>query len=217
MALSTFIDQVKNKGLARTNRYTVSIGYPGDSMSIAGLLCDAVNLPGMNYATTPNRIFGEVREVPYERGFDPVTLTFYVDAEEMKVKKVFDDWMAAIMNPRTRVLGYYRDYVKDIAIAINTVDDQTPYVLTLYEAYPKTIAPIQLDYNSRDVMKLSVTFSYKYWNTSGLEAASGTAPPSDLPAGDPQSAFTNTGTSTGGQEDMWLAFMDYYNPDTYYE
>jgi hypothetical protein len=38
-------------------------------------------------------------------------------------------------------------------------------MISLYEAYPKTVSAIQLDYANRDVMKIQVTMMYKYWRS----------------------------------------------------
>lgn len=165
--ISNFISQVKHRGLARTNRYDVIVIFPyknatTETMTVASLFCDSVNLPGANISTNPQRVFGEPREMPYEKIYDPVTLSFYVDSG-MEIKTAFDDWMNMVVDTDKRTIGYYRDFTSLVHIYVRTVNNQAPYMCTLYEAYPKTINAIQLDSSSRDVMKLSVTMQYKYW------------------------------------------------------
>lgn len=191
MSLSNFISEVKTRGLARTNRYTVQILDPADpdSAKLAQLFCESASLPSINMNTTPYRIYGESREMPYERGFDPVTLTFYVDAE-MKIKKMFDSWINSVMNPVTRQMGYYKMYTRDIKIEVFDVSETlAPYSITLCEAYPKNIGTVQLDYNSKDVMKLPVTITYKYWKYSD----STVSPAESTLTQDSQSVNTSTG------------------------
>jgi hypothetical protein len=173
--ISNFITEVKRRGLARTNRYTVHIPFPisgqwavgRDTAEITNLLCDSVSLPGINIATTPQRFYGEIRELPYEKAFDPVTMTFYVDSQ-MDVKTAFDKWMALIIDPFNRTIGYYEDYVRDIEIRVENIDGSQPIMIKLFEAYPKTVGSIQLDSGNKDVMKLSVTWQYKYWISTQL-------------------------------------------------
>jgi hypothetical protein len=129
---------------------------------MAELFCETVNLPGINIATTPQRIFGEDRQMPYEKIYDPVSMTFYVDTQ-MTIKTAFDRWIAMIINPDRRTVQYYNTYIRPIEIYIVSVDNQQPYKITLYEAYPKTIGSINLSSESREVMKLPITFQYKYW------------------------------------------------------
>ena len=165
--LTDFIAKVK-QGMARNNRYlvTIPLGY-GNASEIASLFCESVSLPGLSVATTPHRIYGEQREVPYERMFDPVTFTFYVDSG-LIIKKAFDDWMAQIIDPLTRTQAYYNDYIRDVTIEVYNVDDTVPYAVTLYKAYPKSVQAVQLDANGKDIMKLTVTLVYKYWESKEI-------------------------------------------------
>lgn len=170
--LQDFITEVKTRGLARTNRYLVSIPMPfadSDQNRLIELMCDSVTLPGINMATTPHRFWGEVREIPYERAFDNVTISFYLDTE-MLAKKAFDQWMSLIQNPSTRTLNYYDNYVTQIQIdVLDLENDSVMYSVKLHEAFPKTINAIQLDASDRSIMKLQVVLSYKYFTTSALE------------------------------------------------
>lgn len=184
--ITKFISEIKSRGLARTNSFEVTMSMPGSSSSgdrLISLFCDATNLPGLNIATTPSRSYGEERQLPYEPTYDPVTLSFYVDAD-MEVKMAFERWMGSIVNPNTREIMYYNDFVREVKIKMINRDYESilqseqlsdrvfeevasPYEVTLYEAYPKSIGSIQLDSNSRDVMKINVTMQYKYWRSSG--------------------------------------------------
>jgi hypothetical protein len=164
--LNKFISKVKQDGLARTNRYTVLFG----GMASAGLnqkldillLCDQVQIPGTNFNTSDMRTYGEVRKTPYERLYEDVNMSFYVDTN-MQVKKFFDDWMNRIQNPTTRNFNYYDSYVQDITIEVQDLKNQSRYGIKLYEAFPKSIGAVQLDYAGKDIMKLSVNFAYKYY------------------------------------------------------
>jgi hypothetical protein len=152
--------------MSRTNRYEVVIPFPdGRGSRLANLFCEATNLPGMNVATTPARTFGEIRQMPYERLFDPVNLSFYVDGD-MEVRAAFERWIHLIFNQTNRSIAYYNDYVRDIQIYVKNVEDNTTYIVTLYEAYPKSIQTVQMSADSREVMKIQVQMEYKSWKSS---------------------------------------------------
>ena len=88
-----FIAEIKTKGIARTNRFTVDLTPPqalAENVKRMLLFCEKATLPGINFTTTTNRSYGETREVVYDRTFEPVTLTFHVD-RKMTVKNIFDD------------------------------------------------------------------------------------------------------------------------------
>lgn len=179
-----FIAEIKTRGLARTNRYTVDFHPPkamSENVKRMLLFCTSASLPGINFASTPNRSYGETRDIVYDRMFDPVTLTFHVD-RAMTIKTIFDDWHSYIINPSDRTMGWYNDYVTPLTIRIQDLEDKTTYMCVLYEAYPKTIAPIELNAaDNNDTIKLAVTFQYKYWysipieqdNITGLEKSAG--------------------------------------------
>lgn len=168
--LNRFISEVKTRGLARTNRYVVEIPFPNsreyniddDSKRLTNLFCESIQLPGLNISTDPARTYGEAREMPYERTFETFSATFYVDTN-MKVKTAFDNWMSMIIDPKTRTIGYYKDFVTDINVHIETLEQSWPLTFKIYEAYPKSVSPIQLNLADRDVMTFTVTFQYKYW------------------------------------------------------
>ena len=166
--INDFISTVKTNGLARTNRYAVTFSTPAgvDATALRDtiLFCDQVQLPGVNYSTTQNRTYGEFREVPYEKIYDNISMSFYVD-KDMRVKKLFDQWVSSISNPVTRTYNFYKSYVTNMTIEVQDIQDKTSYTVTLYECYPKSIGSVQLDYASKDVMKLTVNMQYKYWES----------------------------------------------------
>jgi hypothetical protein len=135
------------------------------------LFCEAVQLPGLNVNTTPIRTFGEVREMPYEMNYDPITLSFYVDGN-MVIKGIFDEWILSVHNINTRNFNYYNNYTADVVkIFVEDLTNRPKYIVGLYEVYPKTVSAVQMGYDQKDVMKLSVSFAYKYWRSETLNRA----------------------------------------------
>lgn len=170
--IKEFIANIKQGALARTNRFAILFsppgGMPSASMKKILLFCSNVSIPGSSFQTTPLRIFGEQRETPYEKMYEPITMSFYVD-NELKVKQLFDEWMNLIQDPMSRTFGYYNDYTTPIVLEVQDLNDKTRYEVVLYECYPKAVGAIALDTASRgDVMKLDVTIQYKYFLTSPI-------------------------------------------------
>lgn len=169
--INRFIAEIKGGALARTNRFAVLFTppagvNPADLQKVL-LFCDQVQLPGANYSTVQNRTYGEFRETPYEKIYDNISMSFYVD-NDMKVKALFDDWMNVISNPVTRTYNYYNKYITNMVIEVQDLNDNTRYEVTLWECYPKGISSIQMDYASKDVMKLQVNMQYKYWTATPM-------------------------------------------------
>lgn len=185
--LNEFISTIKTQGLARSNRFSVNIPFKtwkgGDPRTVL-ILCDQAALPGITIASTQQRIWGELREMPYEALFEPVTFSFYVDTN-LGVKNLFEEWIQLVRDPESRVFNYYSNYTADINIYVHPLDenDMPVHTVTLYEAYPKSLQAINLDYSSKDVMKYSVTMNYKWYTTSSMTKADVTnelSNPSDI-------------------------------------
>lgn len=178
--LSDFISEIKRDGLARQNRFSVMFNPPkglltaGHPMPLIHLFCEQVVLPSITFASQPVKTFGEDREVVYDRNFEDIPLTFLVD-KNMYVKAFFDKWSELIIDPGSRLTGFYEDYTTTITVFVQDIDDKDVYTSAIFEAYPKTIAAVQLDNNSKDVMKLTVTFAYKY-HLNGQRSTSGGEP-----------------------------------------
>ena len=157
--LNDFIATIKKEGLARQNRFTVDIA--DNTNRIVQLFCEQAVLPSLSLASAATKSYGESREVVYDRNFESITLSFLVDTD-MQVKTYFDKWIDKIVDPMTRNHQYYESYIKNIVITVQDTKDNDTYKVVLYEAYPKNISAVTLDYNAKDVMKIQVTFNYKY-------------------------------------------------------
>jgi hypothetical protein len=169
--LREFISQVKNGGMAKASHYFVELNLPkclkgeepiASNKEKIALFCEQTEIPGVNLDTTKVRTYGETRESVYDKVYDTFTMSFYMD-NDFIVKQMFDTWIDKIYNPLTRHLNYPEQYITDkIRIFVQDTQDRDRYVVTLHEAHVKTVAPMQLNYGSRDILRLNVTFVYKY-------------------------------------------------------
>lgn len=173
--LKNFIAQVKTEGLMRTSRYAVSMRVPRSINSYSPnmrkilLFCTDITIPGVTIATNQIRIHGEVREAPNEKMFDNASMTFYVD-NNMEVKKFFDAWVNSIQDPVTRNFQYYDQYVSEIKIDVEDTKDRKRYEVEMHECYPKSVGQIQVGYEQKEIMKLTVSMNYKYWKSKSFLA-----------------------------------------------
>ena len=175
-SLSRFMEQAKHSGIARHNRFGVFFRYPRqlqqqishDDIRKVLLFCETVNIPGHNYLSATVRTFGEIREAPYEKFYNPINMTFYVDSD-MRVKHLFDDWAKAIQNPETRRFGYYDNYTTDIHIMVYNMAENEVYRVVCYECYPKEMMMVNMDTTSKDIMRLQISMQIKYWSSTPVQ------------------------------------------------
>lgn len=157
-------------GLARTNRYAVNFSLPATlsgnyDLPMILMFCERVEIPGLNVNTVPIRDYGEIREMPYEFNYDPIPMSFYVDTE-MQVKKFFDDWIMSVQNPTNRNFNYYKDFTSaKLTIEVQDLNDYTKYKVELFDAYPKTVSPVTLSYEDKNIMRMQVMFAFRYWRS----------------------------------------------------
>jgi hypothetical protein len=195
--LDEFISLSKNEGLSRASHYDVDIITPPKIFKDPGrnvkqiadplegkymMYCKATSLPGTNLLTNEVTTFGENREMPYQRSYDNLNLSFMMDID-LKIKRFFENWMNGIINPVTRVQEYYDNYIATITITINDNASKSSrerlnrttnerFKLTLYECYPKTIGEMTLSYDSEGFAELPVTMNYKYYKIDPIEDSS---------------------------------------------
>jgi hypothetical protein len=164
-----FKSTVRQMGVSRQNRFSVMIAPPAalESTNLQSviLFCKGVSVPGVNIVTAPVRTTGETIEAGYDRTFGAASMNFYVDTD-LKVRYFFDEWMNLIQNSDTRIFNYPNDYkARTIEISVLRLDNNISYMITLYEAFPKSIDPINLSSDENGVMTLGVSFDFKYYKT----------------------------------------------------
>ena len=124
--------------------------------------CESLSLPGRGVSTTPNRIYGPVREMPHERLYSgDLDMTFRI-GKDMLERDVFEKWMDQIVDKNSNDFKYYNEYTTEMNIAQLDHTDKQVYKIKLFDIYPKTINPI--DYNAStvdDYVRQSISFHFR--------------------------------------------------------
>ena len=168
-------------GFVRPNLFRVKIAKVGASeQATFRINCFQAQIPGNNVATTDPKD-ASFRSIAYHKIFADIILGFYCSGD-MKELHFFQDWMNKIVDNRTNHKGYYNDYVSNIEIEQlsrsvqgtyhkknfigprleNDNENQVLARWKLYDAYPKQIDPVQLDYGTNDtVMTMNTSITYR--------------------------------------------------------
>lgn len=133
-------------------------------------LCDAVEFPGRGFDVTQVRYNGPSQVFPNNVMYNQASLSFLCRTMSAE-RAFFDDWMD-IINPTSNWNFEYADnYYGTINIyqiaeygAEGTSKPFATYGWTLNKAWPTLVAPQQVTWNDQDVLRLQVTFAYKYWD-----------------------------------------------------
>ena len=186
--LSTFHSE---DGYATPNRFeviitpppkmgTVSVTNPfhgseraSDARAIS-LRCESINMPGRNLNTlTDSNIYGPTREIVDGVTYaEDIAMTF-VASSGLQERVFFEEWQKQAFDETTWNIGYYNDYVSVIDIYLLDKQDNRRFGLRLWESFTKTIGATSLGQASNnELIKVPVTFSFRYWDTLDLERTS---------------------------------------------
>jgi len=173
--VSNFLAQVLSGGMAKPNRFEVTIlNAPCVSNSNWGqrvsMFCDSTSFPTRQIITSRQQLFGPPEFLPtgINTGGDSFGMQFYLD-RSMTIKQYFDSWMNGIIDPVTYTANYKQNYITQIYISQLDEADQINYTVKLIDAYPTTLSPVTLDYAlGNQVARLNVSFHYRTWQQVSL-------------------------------------------------
>ena len=159
---------------ALPNRFEVLITRPGSNATESkkvSMRCESINLPGRNLnSTTDSNIYGPTREIVDGVTYaDDINMTFQASSG-LEERVFFEEWQALAFDERSWNVGYYNDYISTVDIYILDRQNQRRFGLKLHEAFPKTIGATELSQAANnELIKLAVTFSFRYWTTLDVE------------------------------------------------
>jgi len=172
--LQRFMSTMNQQPPAKTSNFEVQIFSQLGSVNDLTFRAESVALPGRSVATTDFFDAGPLRKMGYSAIYLETAINFIL-SERYNEKEYFEQWVDAIVGPH-RVqknpggnrfnAGYYDDYKGTIVIQNFSTTGQPTYKTTLIEAFPINISPVQLDWGADEISKLSVTFTYRYYEHS---------------------------------------------------
>ena len=168
--------QVNTQGLAKSNKYYVEFYKPERLSSTIGLqklalYCSGVSIAGRTMTSDLVKEYGLARQITYGHTYVELTTSFMC-SEDLREKTFFDDWMNLIMPTPGKPVGdggaydieYYDRYIGQIDVTLADDTLANKYSIRYFEAYPKTVSPLELDYSTANTpLKLQITWNYTYW------------------------------------------------------
>lgn len=150
-------------------------------------VCDAAEFPGRGFNVTDMRYYGPSQAFPNNVLYGPAQFSFICRTQSME-RQLFDDWMDLINPTTTFNFEYPSEYYSTIKIfqyaeygegnvkyspAANgnfassgwdNVKSKAVYGWSLYKAWPTLVNAQSVTWNEPDILRLQVTFNYKYWD-----------------------------------------------------
>ena len=147
------------------------------------LQCTEASLPGSSLATFEinNDFHGVTERHAYRRIFDErIDLTFYVDASNYLPIRTFESWIGGIVNgnrDEDKLINsnyYYTakypdDYRTDLYITKFERSYDSDIKYTFVKAFPISISAMPVSYDSSNLLKCTVGFTYLRYFTGASE------------------------------------------------
>ena len=177
--INQFNADIASKGVSKESDFEVKIYFPqslGGLDSDLTLRAEQAVIPGRSAQSIDDArdVVGPPRKIGYTAIYLPVTITFLCD-EELRIKEKMEKWMDIITGnhrvaPRSLFTGttpfnpgYYSDYIGTIEIVKMNQTGTRAITTRLLEAYPLSIALLNLSWESSSLHKLQVEFQYRYY------------------------------------------------------
>lgn len=186
LSMQDFRSYSDNKGgLAKNCRFAAVIQPVGNLLREVArdftrdltYLCEATEFPGRGMLNLDLRYYGPNLKLPIQSQYEDISMIFLCRTDSYE-RKFFDDWML-MMNPiNTFDFNYRDDYRSRIDIyqfAEYAIDKEPKavYAFTLNDAYPLLINPQPVAWGDDQFQKLSISFTYTFWERYGLDPTQG--------------------------------------------
>lgn len=167
-SIADFVSNLTKYGLARTNRFLVSITPPaimGMTQTVGRQLqfsCEGASLPGATLETHEYRSYDMPVKVPGQKTYENADLTFRLDRDFTEMR-FFRKWLDEIYDPKTGDVAYFDEIKGQVDISMLDTGGVSRLAVSLVDAYPASISPVELSWsNNDDYARLQVSFTYRY-------------------------------------------------------
>lgn len=127
------------------------------------LYANACSIPSRDMESTEFREYGERRNASFNNVHKDLITSFYC-SEDLRERAFFELWQDSIYNPKNKQISYYKDYIADMVV--NKYSTGWRNVMATYkffECYPVSIGGMPLNFDGTQVLRLDVTFKYRYY------------------------------------------------------
>lgn len=176
--VQTLTSSIEKSGVAKASHFEVQCTAPSPVSEMERDMmyrAEAAEIPGRSLATIEHKFgnMGPVTKVPYSQVFTDMTVTFLL-SEDLREKQYFEIWQELMYNTGAFETGsatgmskfkpkYFDQYTGSVTIRQYGASGVLRTIVTLVDAYPIIIAPISTSWGNEELMKLNVTFAYRYY------------------------------------------------------
>lgn len=170
--LAQFLAATRQYNFARANRFEIVLNPPSalfakwnlTTMRRMSLMVEDGAFPGRTIETSRLRInaLSEQRAKAFDYFGEAINFTIYID-DTWNVKEFIEDWQALAIDPDSREIGFYNDYIGSVDITALSVADDVRHTIRLLEAWPRSMQLIQVSQSNSSIHRLVVAIAFKRW------------------------------------------------------
>lgn len=128
------------------------------------MLCRTATKPGITTNAVEVQLYGHTLEYAGNLTFAHDLTIEYVENRQAQISKILDDWSSLIRRFTTQHGAFKSEYA---VTAYLDIFDQKGNVVRKYHIFgvwPSQVPDISFDGQASNIVSLSVTFKYDYWN-----------------------------------------------------
>lgn len=127
------------------------------------LYCQTAVIPEREIKNVEWREYGQSRKLGIVHEHKDFTLSYYC-SEDMKERFFFENWQDIVFNSLNKRRGYYSDYTSTLEVTKYDAGwSKEQAIYKIVEAYPTNISSQSLTYDEAAILRLDVTFKYRYY------------------------------------------------------
>lgn len=189
-----FVTSFNSRPPLKTSHFDVTISW-GERTQDFRFRVDSTEMPGRAVVPIEHSHYGPPQKIAGGTGYADLTMSVIL-SEDYSEAEYFYDWMEHATG-RHRVSGsrpvglatasgfnvkYFKTYAGLVNINGYDTKGKRRRTVTLQEAYPILVSPINYSWGSGDIGRINVTMTYRYWTDQvftedEVEVGLGEAPP----------------------------------------
>ena len=140
-----------------------SLANTAIGMQALSMYCHSCSIPARDIINSEWSEYGEMRNLGVKHSHGDLAIGYYC-SEDLRERNFFEQWQNLIFNPANKRHSYYKDYISRIEIDKYSAGwNRRTARYAFYEAYPTNVGETSLMYEGTDVVKLDITFKYRYF------------------------------------------------------
>jgi hypothetical protein len=173
MANEYSIDTYKTKfanGFAKQYLFLVDFNFPSGNSSDFKYYVRSTSLPDSSFEEVVIPYAGISYKMAGTRNYGDWAVSFNIDGDS-KILKELHKWHNQIygISEYKHSANSPKSYMRDQEMSLINGNGNGKIKYKLYNAWPKTIGAVTLDYASSEVSTVDVTFSYQYFSSVDIE------------------------------------------------